>query len=90
MAQGPVEWEDMGWNLNSEGSHLTWYRHPAAEAWGFNGIRDPSSPRRQRWRRDTARVSKLKAQSSRLGSKVARPKLKGIACETDRRWNIAV
>ena len=48
-AQGPVEWKQMGLNADGEGTKLVDDRRPAAEAWGANGIRDPSSPRRQQW-----------------------------------------
>jgi hypothetical protein len=34
--------------------------------------------------------SQLKAQTPRLGSTIARLKLKGIDRRADRRWNIAV
>ena len=86
-----VKSADLRRNAKSEGSSLGPYRRWSAKAWGANGIRYPGSPCRKRWvfalglRGSGAQLTR---ETLRLGSTVARPKLKGIDGGLHKRWSM--
>ena len=82
---------DLRRNAKSEGSSLGPYRRWGAKAWGANRIRYPGSPCRKRWvfalglRGSGAQLTR---ETLRLGSTVARLKLKGIDGGPHKRWSM--
>ncbi|KAF1856773.1 hypothetical protein Lal_00042261 [Lupinus albus] len=69
-----VKSADLRRKAKSEGSSLGPYRRWSAKAWGANGIRYPGA--------------QLTRETLRLGSTVARPKLKGIDGGLHKRWSM--
>ena len=72
---------------------LDLYWRWGTKAWGANGIRYPGSPRPKRWELGVREIRpswapKLTREVDRLGSTVARLKLKGIGGDPHKRWNM--
>ena len=86
-----VKSEDLRRKAKSEGSSLGPYRRWGAKAWGANRIRYPGSPCRKRWVFALGLCgsgAQLTRETLRLGSTVARPKLKGIDGGLHKRWSM--